>query len=378
MPRAIRNVTRRFVLQAGFSCNARCRFCYYRESLKKGTVRDYTTKEVKAKLREGRRLGKNMVDISGGEPTIRQDIFEIISYARKIGYKKVCILTNGIRMADKSFCDKLIKAGMNDILFSVHSPVEKDHDWLIQVKGSYKKIISALKYLSTKKGVEIRINSTISNFNYKTVNKLFTLTKPYKPSAVNILILNPSNETLQGTDEGVGIADYNKVSAEVSKAINKHKSNFKIINVRWLPFCLLKGHEERIRTMWQKMYEDEEWDPYMNIKYNKGMFAVIASFLAGCLLYPFKTPKYGKRNFYTLFNEIITTFRGMYYYKHLKECKKCSIRRICPGMPGDYIRKFGENKTRLSAYRLGRVIKDPLYFCRDHKEHFESLRLSKH
>ena len=55
------------MLQVGFSCNARCRFCYYRDSLKAGTVRDFTADEVKAKLREARRLGKDMVDISGGE-----------------------------------------------------------------------------------------------------------------------------------------------------------------------------------------------------------------------------------------------------------------------------------------------------------------------
>jgi len=57
--RDIMRVTRRFVLQAGFSCNARCRFCYYRESLRKGTIKDDTTDKVKAKLMEGRRLGKN-------------------------------------------------------------------------------------------------------------------------------------------------------------------------------------------------------------------------------------------------------------------------------------------------------------------------------
>lgn len=40
----VRNITRRFVLQVGFSCNARCRFCYYRESLKTGKVKDYIKK----------------------------------------------------------------------------------------------------------------------------------------------------------------------------------------------------------------------------------------------------------------------------------------------------------------------------------------------
>lgn len=375
MKKTIRKVTRRFVLQAGFSCNARCRFCYYKESLRKRIVRDFTTKEVKEKLREGRRLGKTMVDISGGEPTIRKDIFEIIEYAKKIGYKTICLITNGIRTANEDFCDKLIRSGMNDILLSVHSPVEKDHDWLTRVPGSYKKIISTLKYISTKKQVTLRINSTISNFNYKTIHLLFELVKPYKPNAVNILVLNPSQETLIGTEDKIVIEDYEKTCEKIKKEIEKYQKYLNIINVRFIPFCMLKGHEEKIRTMWQKMYEDEEWCPYMNIKYNRGLSKVMLSFIGGLILYPIKTPKYGKRDLFTLFNEILTTFRGFYHYKHSNKCKECSLIKICPGFAKNYVKRF--NKTRVYPYKLKKKIKDPLYFCRDYDENFESLRLSK-
>ena len=129
--------------------------------------------------------------------------------------------------------------------------------------------------------------------------------------------------------------------------------------------------------MWQKMYEDEEWCPYLNIKHNKGIIAPILSFFAGLFLYPFKTPKVGTRNLFTLFNETITTFRGVYYYIHLSECKKCSLKKICPGLSRSYVNKFGKNKTKLKAYQLGKVIDDPLYFCKNYLKNFESLRLSK-
>lgn len=371
--KSIRKVTGRFVLQAGFSCNARCKFCYYRESLRKGTVRDCTTKEVKAKLREGRSLGKYMVDISGGEPTIRSDIFEIISYAKKMDYKKICLITNGIKTADKSFCKKLVDAGMNDILISTHSPIENQHDNLTQIKGSWKKIWQTVENFKDLE-IEIRFNSTIISLNYKDINKSFELWKPYKPDAINLLVLNPSNETVKGEDsDEIAFTSYNEIASYILDSLNKYQKYFKIINVRWIPFCLLKGHEDKIRTMWQKIYEDEEWDPYLNIKYNKGIMAVAGSFLVGCALYG-KTPKYGKRDAYTLFNEILTTFRGVYYYKHLKECKSCSLRKICPGLPRDYIKKFGKNKTKLSAYKLKKIIEDPLFYCKENKDHFESLR----
>lgn len=370
----IREVTRRFVLQVGFSCNARCRFCYYRESLRNGRVRDFTTNEVKRRLREGRRLGKNQVDFSGGEPTIRKDIFEIISYARKIGYKKVCIITNGLRTYDKKFAGKLVDAGLNDVLLSLHSPIEEEHDWLTQVKGSWKKLIKSLENFS-KTGIEYRVNSTISDVNSDKLDLFFKVIKPYNPYAYNLLVLNPTQESEVKKGDALRIADYNVIGKRISDAIKKHKKDFRIINVRWIPFCMVKGCEEHVRTRWQKLYEDREWDPYLNIKYNKGFFAAIASGIIGFILYPFYFPRYGKRDAYTLFNEAITTFRIKIYHRHPKKCNKCSLKKICDALPVSYVKNI--NKTTVMPYNLGKVIKDPLYFCKDKKEEFRSLRISK-
>ena len=78
-----------------------------------------------------RRHGKDAVDFTGGEPTIRRDIFEIISYAKEIGFKKICLITNGQRLADKEFAKKIVDSGANDFLFSIHEHDEKTYDNLI-------------------------------------------------------------------------------------------------------------------------------------------------------------------------------------------------------------------------------------------------------
>ncbi len=367
----IREVTRRFVLQVGFSCPWRCKFCYYRESLKKGNVKDFTTEEVKEKLKEGRRLGKDQVDFSGGEPSIRKDLFEIISYARKIGYKKVCMITNCFRTHDMNYVNKLIDSGLNDVLLSLHSPIEKEHDWLTQVPGSLKKVMKSLENFSKTK-IEYRVNSTISDINYKNMDLFFKIIKPYKPHAYNLLVLNPTQETDSENGE-ITIKDYNKIGESIGKSITKYKKDFKTINVRWIPFCMLKGNEEHVRTRWQKLYEDQEWDPYLNIKYNKGLWAAIGSAAAGLFLYMVYAPRYGKRGLYTKFNEMITTFRVKLYHRQLSECKHCSLRKICDALPANYVKNF--NKTKLSPYE-GVAINDPLHFCKEYKDNFRSLRIS--
>ena len=173
-------------------------------------------------------------------------------------------------------------------------------------------------------------------------------------------------------DDGTRIEDYAVISSEIDKALNTYANRFEAINVRFLPFCLLSGHEDVIRTQWQKMYEDQEWDPFLNICFQKGYWAAFGAFFAGLLLYPLFTPKSGKRDPYTWANEVISTFRIKLYYRQLASCKRCSLRKICTGLPVDYVKRF--NKTELKPYSLDTVVEDPLYFCHDRAANFESLR----
>ncbi len=367
-----RLVTKRVVLHVGYACNLRCRFCYYIKDLEKGQTKDWTTADLKRRLRIARRLGKTAVDFTGGEPSIRHDIFELIDFARSIGYTSINMITNGLKLSDPCFCERLVQAGLNDILFSVHSPIETEHDYLTRVKGSYRKIFQALENVQ-RLGVRGRINSVVSNINYKHIDQLFELLLPYSVAAINLIVFNPSETTVSlPDDDDTRIEDYWTISREIDTVLNVYQDRFEAINVRFLPFCLLPGHKDVIRTQWQKMYEDQEWDPFLNISFQKGYWAALGAFGAGLFLYPFFTPKFGRRDVYTLFNEIISTFRIKLYYRQPEPCKRCSLRKICTGLPGDSVRRF--NKKELKPYRLGTVIEDPLHFCQNKVANFESLR----
>jgi MoaA/NifB/PqqE/SkfB family radical SAM enzyme len=370
-----RLVTKRVVLHVGYACNLRCQFCYYIEDLEKGQTQNWTTEQLQRRLRTAQRLGKTAVDFTGGEPSIRRDILTLIRYTKAIGYTGINMITNGLRLADSSFCESLLEAGLNDVLFSIHSPIEEEHDYLTRVPGSYRKIFQALENMQAL-GLRARVNTVVSNVNYKHVDKLFELLLPYAVAAINLIVFNPSETTVSlPDDDGTRIEDYWMISREIDAALTAYEERFDTINVRFLPFCLLPGHEDKIRTQWQKMYEDQEWDPFLNIAYQKGYWAAYGAFAAGLPLYPVYAPTFGRRDWYTVFNETISTFRIRFYYRQLEPCRHCSLRKICTGLPVDYVRRF--NKTELRPYNLDRVVKDPLHFCRGKVENFESLRLSQ-
>jgi MoaA/NifB/PqqE/SkfB family radical SAM enzyme len=362
-----RIVTKRIVLQTGFSCNARCTFCYYRKALETGKVKDLSFSEICIRLKKAINFGKNKVDLSGGEPTIRKDIFKIAEYARDSGYQTVCIITNGLKTRSLDFCRKLQESGVDELLFSIHSPVEDDHDHVVGVKGAFRKVIQSISN-AEKLGISYRTNTVVSDLNYDCMDQLYDMLKPFNPAAVNLLVYNPSMEDSRETGGGV---DYHVAGSKIREFISRYEKHLKTINVRWLPFCFLKGYEKNIRTQWQKFYEDQEWDPYFNIRFNKGNLAAILSFLTGCLLYPFKAPKYGRRDLYTLFNEIISCFRMTYYYSQKGECKTCGVKKICTGIPRNY-----NNGTVILENYQNIQTRDPLFFCGDYPQNFESLRIS--
>lgn len=356
----IPKITRRFVLHVGFSCNERCIFCYYRESLEKGTVKDLTTHQIKKRLGFARKFGKTAVDFSGGEPTIRKDLPEVIRYAKKIGFADICVITNGLMMANYDYCKELLDAGLTDTLFSLHGSSNGLHDYLTRVPGSYEKLLKAMDNMKKLK-FGFRINTVISNLNFKDLDNYFGLLKKYGPRAINLLVFNPAEETIKYREDDVTVEDYKPIGKSISDALDKYEKDFQQINVRFLPFCLMKGHEKNVRTMWQKIYEKEEWDPILFMIFRMGYFHLSAGLASGFLLHSRMAPKYGKRSLYAYLCEMVQCARIYYNKAHLPVCKKCSLKGICPGINKAYVKKF--NKTVLEPYTK-RIIKNPVHFFR--------------
>ncbi len=104
---ALLEVTRR--------CNLRCRYCFANGG---SPEEDPSLEEMKAAIREiAGQCGQPLIQFSGGEPTLRDDLPELIRYAREAGCRYVQINTNGIRLAqDPEYARRLAAAGL-DIVF---------------------------------------------------------------------------------------------------------------------------------------------------------------------------------------------------------------------------------------------------------------------
>jgi radical SAM protein with 4Fe4S-binding SPASM domain len=106
-------------------------------------------------------FGSPWFGISGGEPLVREDIFDIIEYARHTGFE-VSLITSGFAFDEKRL-NKLIK---NDVHTAVSIDGSRESNDRIRGKGSYDKALFAMKKLS-ENGILDCVVTTMTKYNIK-------------------------------------------------------------------------------------------------------------------------------------------------------------------------------------------------------------------
>ena len=102
-------------------CNLACEMCdYWRQDLPTPLTTDLVTRT----LDELAALGCRKVHFSGGEPTLRPDLPDLIAHARRLKLR-VTLTTNGTLLT-RDLARRLVKAGLNSVCVSIDSPVRSD------------------------------------------------------------------------------------------------------------------------------------------------------------------------------------------------------------------------------------------------------------
>jgi MoaA/NifB/PqqE/SkfB family radical SAM enzyme len=151
------------ILRLGFECNETCLFCNFTPESEPDWHR-FTTDEAKEFISRFAGTSHRELSISGGEPTLRKDLPEIISYARELGVKQIQIQTNAT-LIDEKLALKLREAGLTDAFVAFHSHIPEIQNNLTGLKGSYEKAIAGIKNLIAA-GVSTAINIVITTRNF--------------------------------------------------------------------------------------------------------------------------------------------------------------------------------------------------------------------
>lgn len=169
------------------ACNLLCKHCY-RDAGKKDPD-ELSTQEARGLLDEIALAGFKIMVLSGGEPLLRKDIYELISYASAKGLRPV-LGTNGT-LIDETVALKLKQAGLMRAGISLDSVDPKIHDDFRQKKGSWQKSVEAMKNCRDI-GLAFQMHTTVTRWNRDQIEKLIDFAAQSGASAYHIFFLVPT------------------------------------------------------------------------------------------------------------------------------------------------------------------------------------------
>jgi len=180
------------------NCNLNCIHC--RASAKLGPHKgELTTDECKEIIDGILAFSSPTVILTGGEPLMREDIFEIIEYGDQKGLKLV-IAVNGT-LLDKEKALRLKAGGIKRVSMSIDGKDRAAHDSFRGVEGSFDAVMNAARILS-EIGLPFQINTTVTRLNADDLEAIYALTKSIGAVAWHIFLLVPvgRGEGLKGEE----------------------------------------------------------------------------------------------------------------------------------------------------------------------------------
>jgi len=130
-----------------YRCQNHCTFCYADSPNRGHDVPEMTTDEVKVILdRIFDEAHCPTVSFTGGEPTLRRDLPELVTYGKSKGMR-VNLITNGIRCANERFVAELAEAGLDSAQVSIEGGSPEIHDAITQHPGSFARSVAGVRNL---------------------------------------------------------------------------------------------------------------------------------------------------------------------------------------------------------------------------------------
>lgn len=188
-------------------CNLRCVHCRC-SSDETSYDGDFTTDEGKRLLSEIAEFAKPVVVLSGGEPLLRDDIFELASFGTSLGLR-MCMATNGA-LVDDEVCRRMDEADIKMVSLSLDGSTAAIHDDFRRCPGAFDGVVRAAETFR-RNGRKFLINSSFTKRNQADIPDVFRLAKSLGATAWYLFMIVPTGRGQEIMDELISKEDYEEI-----------------------------------------------------------------------------------------------------------------------------------------------------------------------
>jgi heme b synthase len=163
------------------------------------------TKQSFLVLDQIRETGQPIVILTGGEPLLRPDIFELAHYGTRLGLRMV-MATNGTLLNPENV-KKIGESGIKRVSISLDRAKAEEHDAFRNSSGAFGGALKGIDLLK-EAGIEFQINTTVTRENLDQVPELLDMAVALGAAAHHIFLLVPTGRARELADQEIDALDY--------------------------------------------------------------------------------------------------------------------------------------------------------------------------
>lgn len=290
-----------------YACQAKCPFCF-NPPLTPELIRwKLPLERLAAELIKQHAQGYRGVAYSGGEVTLLRELPKMLRLSRRAGYDPIGIVSNGLRLAEKSYARELVDAGLSFCCISIHAPHSELHDELLVVPGAFKKALAAMAHLRAL-DIPVLLNYVLTRRNAAELPAFLTRFAA-EPGVAGFQVFFPHYEGLMEVHAEELRLSYTEAAPHVRKAASLARELGAAEKLAFfdIPPCIAPELLPHLRE-WER--EDT------------------------CLLVDPKGVTQGG-----FFSERRDRLKN-------EQCKRCSLDDRCLGFESAYVRRFGLGEAK--------------------------------
>jgi len=152
-------------------------------------------------------VGKPIVILTGGEPLLRPDIFDLAHYGTRLGLRMVMAPNGTLITGD--IARRLAEVGIQRLSISLDGASADTHDEFRKVPGAFDGALRGIELIK-QAGIPFQINTTVTQFNLDQIPKIQKLAADLGAVAHHIFLLVPTGRGKYIVDQAITAEEYER------------------------------------------------------------------------------------------------------------------------------------------------------------------------
>lgn len=188
-------------------CNLNCVHC--RAASRKGPYPgELDTEKCLQILDEISLVGKPIVILTGGEPLLKEDVFELARHGTEKGLRMV-MATNGTLLTRQMVLE-MKDSGIKRVSISLDGDTPAQHDDFRKVPGAFERSLNGIE-LMKQEGMEFQINTTVTRHNVSNIGDILALATGLGAVAHHLFLLVPTGRAKEMVNQEIDAEEYEKL-----------------------------------------------------------------------------------------------------------------------------------------------------------------------